>query len=314
MSDTELEKFKTEINLAELVSSYGYELDRRESSRTSFVMRHQDGDKIVVATDRDGHGIFFSVHDEKQHGSIIDFVKWKEGVSLGQVRQILRRWKANPASFFPTAQKCQPLRPEPITHDGAAIYAQWLRMKPYTRAHGQGYLEKRGFTVETISTFSEWIGVDQRGNVVFRHDDLLSVTGWEVKNRGFTGFLGGGRKALFGCKVGFPHKDASPLLVVAESAIDAMSYYQLNPGPGFYLSFAGSMSPEQYNLLEYALNRYRDARIVAATDGDPQGEKFAEVICTIRPDTIRAVPPIGKDWNDALKGSGKDSFPQQSWW
>lgn len=100
MSDTELEKFKIEINLAELASSYGYELDRRESSRTSFVMRHQDGDKIVIATDKDGHGIFFSVRDEKQHGSIIDFVKWKEEANLGQARQILRRWKANPASFF----------------------------------------------------------------------------------------------------------------------------------------------------------------------------------------------------------------------
>jgi len=300
MGDSELEHFKTEINLAELVSSYGYELDRRESSRTSFVMRHQDGDKIVVATDRDGHGIFFSVRDEKQHGSIIDFVKWKERANLGQVRQILRRWKANPASFFPTAQKCLPLRPEPIMHDDAAIYAQWLRMKSYDRVSGQEYLEGRGLTAETINTFSERIGVDQHGNIVFRHDDLLSVTGWEVKNKGFTGFSGGGRKALFACRVGFAHKDASPLLVVTESAIDVMSYYQLHPGPGFYLSFAGSMSPEQYNLLEYALNRYRDARVVAATDSDPQGEKFAEVICTIRLDAIRAAPPIGKDWNDTL--------------
>jgi Toprim-like/Protein of unknown function (DUF3991) len=310
MSDSELECFKTEIHLAELANSYGYELDRRESSRASFVMCHQDGDKIVVATDTDGHSIFFSVRDDNQHGSVIDFVKWKEGVSLGQARQILRRWRANPTSFFPTAQKGQPLRPEPLTHDGAAIHAQWLRMRPYTRAYSRGYLEKRGLTARTISAFSERIGVDQRGNIVFRHDDLVGVSGWEVKNGGFTGFSAGGRKALFGCKVGFPHKDVSPLLVVTESAIDAMSYYQLNPGPGFYLSFAGSMSPEQHGLLEYALNRYRDARIVAATDGDPQGEKFAEVICTIRPDAMRAIPLIGKDWNDTLRVSGKDSFPQ----
>src|SRR5215471_609273 len=72
MSDIELERFKTEVNLAELAYSYGYELDRKESSRTSFVMRHQDGDKIVVATDTDGHGIFFSIRDDRQHGSVID--------------------------------------------------------------------------------------------------------------------------------------------------------------------------------------------------------------------------------------------------
>lgn len=56
-------------------------------------------------------------------------------------------------------------------------------MKPYTRAHSRGYLEKRGLTTETISTFSERIGIDQHGNIVFRHDDLLSVTGWEVKTK-----------------------------------------------------------------------------------------------------------------------------------
>src|SRR5215469_717070 len=167
MSDAELEKFKIEISLAKLASSYGYELDRRESSRTSFVMRHQDGDKIVVTTDRDGHGIFFSVHDDRQHGSIIDFVKQKEGVNLGQVRQILRRWKANPASFSPTTQKHQPLRPEPITHDCAVTYAQWLKTRPYNRACGRGYLEKRGLTVETISVFSERIGIDLCGNIIF---------------------------------------------------------------------------------------------------------------------------------------------------
>lgn len=300
MSDTELERFKTEINLVELACSYGYELDRKESSRTSFVMRHQDGNKIVVATDTDGHGIFFSVRDDRQHGSTIDFVKWKSGTNLGQSRQILRQWIANPTSLFPT-QKCQPLRPEPIMRNGAATYAQWLGMQPYNQAHGKGYLEMRGLSADTISRFSERIGIDKYGNTVFRHDDLLSVTGWEIKNRGFTSFSRGGKKALFGCKIGFlSRKIPSPLLVFTESAIDVMSYYQLHPNPGFYLSFAGSMSLQQHDLLKYVLNRYPDARIIAATDNDPQGEKFADMIRSIRPDTTHAIPPIGKDWNDAL--------------
>jgi hypothetical protein len=313
MSDTELERFKIEINLTELASSYGYELNRKESSRASFVMRHQDGDKIVIATDLDGHGIFFSVQDDRQHGSVIDFVKWKSRASLGQVRQILRRWIANPTSFFPTAQKYQPLRPKPITHDCAVAYTQWLRMRPYNRAHGRAYLEKRGLTADTISAFSERIGIDLYGNVAFRHDDLHSVTGWEIKNTDFTGFSKGGRKALFGYKVGFPQKGTSPLLVIAESAVDAMSYYQLNPGPGFYLSFAGSLSVEQHDLLKYVLNRYPNARVMAATDRDRQGEKFADIICSIRPDTIRTTPPIGKDWNDTLRTQVARKGETQPW-
>lgn len=313
MSDIELEKFKTEINLTELAGSYGYKLDRKESSRASFIMRHQDGDKIVIATDIDGHSIFFSVHDDRQHGSVIDFVKWKNGASLGQVRQILRRWIVNPNSFFPTTRKYQPLRPEPITHDCSATYTQWLRMRPYNHAHARGYLEKRGLTADTINAFFERIGIDLYGNIAFRHDDLHSVTGWEIKNTGFTSFSRGGKKALFGCKVGFPQKSTSPLLAITESAVDAMSYYQLNPEPGFYLSFAGSLSVEQHDLLKYALNHYPDARVVAATDCDKQGEKFADIIYSIRPDTVRATPPIGKDWNDTLRTQAARKGETQPW-
>ena len=58
---------------------------------------------------------------------------------------------------------------------------------------------------------------------------------------------------------------------------------------------------EQHNLLKYVLNRYPHARVVAATDHDEQGEKFADIICSIRPDTVRTIPPTGKDWNDTLR-------------
>lgn len=36
----ELEAFKTNINLTEYAADQGYELDRRESSRNSVIMRH----------------------------------------------------------------------------------------------------------------------------------------------------------------------------------------------------------------------------------------------------------------------------------
>ena len=42
----ELDQFKTRINLAEYAASQGYQLDRRESSRNSAVMRREsDNDK-----------------------------------------------------------------------------------------------------------------------------------------------------------------------------------------------------------------------------------------------------------------------------
>ncbi len=291
-ADDELERFKA-LNLGEVAASYGYALDRMESSRSSLVMRHTDGDKIVIATGEDGHAVFFSVHADAS-GSVIDFVMHREGCNLGYARKTLRAYSP---SSFPAAPAQNIPKPRPIPHDRAALAAEWHRMRPYAG----GYLEGRGLTATTLAAFADRIRLDGRGNTVFRHDDREGISGWEVKNRGFTGFAAGGRKALFACRAGMPAEAAPPRLVVAESAIDAMSYHQHDPAPALVLSFGGEMSPEQPELLRHVLAKYPAAEIVTATDDDKQGDDYAALIETMRPDAVRAHPPTGKDWNDAAR-------------
>ena len=298
--DDELEHFKG-LNLGELASSYGYALDRRESSRSSLVMRHADGDKIIIATGEDGHAVFFSVHTDAS-GSVIDFVMHRQGVNLGHARKILRAY-APPS--FPTAHAPPIPKPCPIPRDRAALAVQWQRFGPCRPA----YLESRGLTAATIAAFADRVRTDGRGNTVFRHDDLEGLSGWEVKNRGFTGFAAGGRKALFACRAGMQSDGNPPRLVVAESAIDAMSYHQHDPAPALVLSFGGELSPEQGELLLYVLTKYPAAEIVTATDNDAQGEDYAALIEAARPDAVRARPPTGKDWNDAIKAPAQKPAP-----
>ena len=88
----ELEQFKSRINLVEYAQTQGYQVDRKESSHNSKVLRHGNGDKIVVVTGQNGHGIYFSVRDDHDNGSIIDFVQKRTGASLGQTREALRPW------------------------------------------------------------------------------------------------------------------------------------------------------------------------------------------------------------------------------
>jgi len=90
--DDELEDFKTHINLSEYAAAQGYVLDRKASSRNSAVMRSPAGDKIVIARGSDRHWIFFSVRDDLDNGSIIDFVQKRQHCKLGGVRQELRPW------------------------------------------------------------------------------------------------------------------------------------------------------------------------------------------------------------------------------
>ncbi len=106
----ELEDFKAKINLSQFAATYGYCLDRKSSSRNRAVMVHPAGDKLIVARGEDGHWVFFSVRDQADNGSIIDFVQKREGGTLGDVRNILP-W----LSGSPTA------KPSHMTHIAIAV-------------------------------------------------------------------------------------------------------------------------------------------------------------------------------------------------
>ena len=153
------------------------------------------------------------------------------------------------------------------------------------------------------------------------HEDENGVTGWEVKNKGFTGFVGGGEKALFICRVGEARDTEEQRIIIAESAIDAMSCYQLNPSDGIYISIAGGLNKTQPELMRRTLAQYPRARIFIATDNDlptpekpePEGEHYYEVISKLCPPTatvIRVRPPEPyKDWNDKLTGRPRQPKP-----
>src|SRR3984957_7537386 len=95
MHDDELHRFKSDIHFVQYAfERYGYQRDRRESSVASHVLRHPaTDDKIVVRKDRDGHWTYFSVRDDRDHGTIVDFEQRRgRHASLGSVRQELRQW------------------------------------------------------------------------------------------------------------------------------------------------------------------------------------------------------------------------------
>lgn len=293
-NEDEIRRFKSEINLAEFLQNRGYEYDKKESSKNSAIMR-RGSDKLIVATDQDGHGVYFNVKDEQDSGTIIDFIQQREGLNLGQVRKMLRPWIGESSSPIPS-----PLSPIPKPAKGAAnlVMAQnrYLSMPEYTG----NYLQSRGLSNATIDEFSPKIKQDERGNVCFRHWHPDGISGYEIKNAGFTGFASGGEKSIFTHITG----DKISRIVVTESAIDCMSYHQLKGQPDtLYLSIAGQMSDKQRETIKKVLGDQKQAEVISAFDADEQGNKFAAFISTIRPDSKRELPEVGKDWNDQLKST-----------
>ena len=127
----QLERFKTEINLVEYATSMGYKYLSDESSPISAVLRHGSGDKILVATDTENRGIYFSLNDDRDKGTIIDLVQHRLNLNLGEVRKELRPWLSHDArKAYPSGNRSDEgnqVKPEPTGRD--KINECFIRLK-----------------------------------------------------------------------------------------------------------------------------------------------------------------------------------------
>ena len=307
--DRELDEFKSGIDLRQYAAEMGYTFDKRESWRGSAVMR-QGADKIVIKRDSDGHYVYFSVRDDRDHGTIIDFIANRKRLSLGEMRKELRRWTGRPEishSAFPVLA---------ITaKDRLAVEAEYQRMRDAPR---HPYLE-RGRRLPGVllasRRFAGRIKTDHRGNAVFPHFDEQGLCGYEMKNWHFTGFAKGGEKGLW-----LSHTRPDDMcLVFAESAIDALSYAALHPHEqSRYASLGGTPNPKQPALIAAKIALMPNgAEIISAMDCDPAGRGLSQLVHRAIEQSGRrdvsfrshSPEPEGEDWNDVLKDRNVHSFP-----
>src|SRR5271157_5127335 len=304
--DSELDAFKRKVDLRQFAVSLGYTMDRRESWRGSTVLR-RDADKIVVKRNHNGHYVFFSVRDDRDNGTIVDFLERRQNLNLGEVRQILRPWIGRPAtpSQFPAL--------EPASTNRMRVECAYRRM---ANAQRYPYLERERCVPAAVLLSPRFRGrmrIDSRGNTVFPHFDAEGLCGYEIKNRGFTGFAAGGQKGLW-----FSHtRPDDRRLVLAESTIDALSHASLFPDAGDqtrYASFGGKPNSKQPGLLQSTIAKLPEgSEILAAFDADEAGRMLVEVVRravanvvsrTERVDLIfQAHLPAqeGDDWNQVLQ-------------
>jgi hypothetical protein len=296
--DCELDAFKREIDLRQFAESLGYQIDRRESWRGSVVLRC-GADKIVVKRNGNGHYVFFSLRDDDDNGTVIDFVQRRQHLSLGAVRPVLRPWIGRSAST-PQFPQLPPASP-----DRMRIEREYRSM---AEAQRYPYLERdRRLPAALLSAprFRGRMRVDNRGNTVFPHFDATGLCGYEIKNLGFTGFAAGGKKGLW-CSHTRPDDWH---LVLTESAIDALSYATLFPDSKDrtrYASLGGRPSSRQMGLVQAAVIKLpAGAEVVAAFDADEAGRwltaAIGDVVGRVRRQARVHLPATeGDDWNQVL--------------
>ncbi len=311
--DEELDRFKR-MNLSHFAASRGYRLVRREATRgggsrgstaSSLLMRQPTtDDKIVVRIDGDGHWTYFSVRDDRDNGTIIDFVLRRGARTLSEARQELRAW----AGEIHSAARSPVVRPRPKAIDSANIRDMFARA---STAANHPYLNRRGLRPETLASarFAGTWRVDCRGDLLFPHFDgprPEDLCGFERKSASFSGFSAGGRKTVWVSNA----RRGDDALVITEAVIDAFSYHQLHPNElTRYLSTSGSIGERQTRHLAAAMVDLPPRCLVAlATDNDDAGDRLAERIGNLGGDARyeRHRPPAGKDWNEWLQRCERD--------
>jgi hypothetical protein len=253
--------------------------------------------------------VYFSVRDDRDHGSLIDFVQFRQNLSLGAVRKELRPWIGQPPVPVPSFN----VLPK-TAKDRMRVEAEYARMQDALR---HPYLEgERDIPARLLELerFAGRVRMDARGNAVFPHFDQDGLCGYEIKNNGFTGFAAGGSKGLWFSRAG----DDDSRLVVCESAIDALSHAALFADDrARYASIGGKPNPQQPELIRAAVARMPvGSEIVAAMDNDADGAALAGVVRQAVElsgrDDLRFVvhEPFGfKDWNDQLRAKPQSLSP-----
>jgi len=308
--DSELEHLRERVSCAVLLENLSppWKLDRRESTRDSLKYRRGRGEIIIV--NHGGHGWWDAGGTAK--GDVFALVQHlRPGLNFGHVRRLLREYVGLRPSF-------------PLFHaarekglSGAPAVERWRKARPLRPgSKAWRYLsEKRALPDQILHVAAAWEAVREGGygSAWFAHRDHAGqVTGFEMRGVSFRGFGKGGGKSLFRLP-GWPRRTsgAPRRIVVAEAPIDALSLATLE-GPAedtLYVATGGGMGPlsiEALTLLLANAAAVRGGGMVAATDNDSTGRRYADLLADLARTAGVAFQRLHprddiKDWNDVLR-------------
>ena len=302
--DPEVEQLKAGVNCAALLERMGggYKLDERESSRQNLKYRRGAGEIIIV--NHDGKGWWDPGSNAK--GDVFSLAQHLDpSLNFGRVRGVLRQMLGVEPSF-PAAE-----RPEKEKKPTQPPAERWRSRPAISRgSRTWAYLTvERQLPAEVVvaAIKADAVREGPYASAWFAHrDERGGLTGIEMRGPNYRGFSEDGAKTLFRLQ---PSSEPPTRLAVLEAPIDAMSLAALEGmrRDTLYVATAGGMGPGTITGLEREIAGIaaRGGVLVAATDADPQGEKYAIRLKAMAEAAgvvaERAAPTGHKDWNEALK-------------
>ncbi len=298
---TTFEEYKEKVSIAQVAEAIGFEFVKSKGKTQPVYERDNNGvkEQIVIRDPND---------NAKQHyftrgyngGDVVSFVKehLDEFTNITsnsnnqwvKINQVLSHFADIP--YTPKMETVQQAK-EPKEMDRN----RYVEVTP-TTSNLMYLTRERGIDAATVEKFLPHITLLQdtasKGNftnVAFPYHKPGSdeVTNYEIRNHGFKGMAAGGDKESSAwVATNAENKSAVKNVIFFESAIDAMSFYELKKGyyklaDTAFVSVGGYVSPNQ---IKNVLNEYPNARVSTAYDKDVNGHLY---------DVITYGTAIGKD-------------------
>lgn len=292
--DLTFQQIKDSVELPELLTHYGYNLDKGENLNKGKWHVFKGDDTLVVFKGRGNDWMYYNTQDDRDKGSVIDWMKNR--VSSGRIAGIQQEpgrnlWQSVNDHFraylnLPEAQRPK-LELAPVTPIEPNTRIQSLYLKNCTALTDTSYLESRGITKETLNNpqftgriLNQHHTVQREGmpaktyvNTAFPAYHEGKIVGLELKGQGFKGQAPDGdfARSLWLSKEPEGGRRATTL-VVSESGIDTLSYAQMHPQErAIYASTAGVLTGNKIWEMKRVMAAEGLTTIKSAFDNDTPG-------------------------------------------
>ncbi|AYA39087.1 hypothetical protein D3Y59_18050 (plasmid) [Hymenobacter oligotrophus] len=244
------QKIKEQVELPELLSHFGYTLKKGEHLGRGKWHVFEGDDTLVVFKGRGGDWMYFNAQDDRDKGSVIDWMKNR--VSSGRIAGIAQApgrslWQAVNDHFRAYLNLPESQRPRldlpPIAETAPGEKFHSIFTKDCRPLEDTTYLEGRGISQLTLR-HPQFVGrilnhrhsVQRAGlppktfvNTAFPAYHEGRVVGLELKGVGFKGQAPESQFSRSLWLSRLPEGRPATVLVVSESALDTLSYAQLHP-------------------------------------------------------------------------------------
>ncbi len=305
--DGELDQLKAGVSCAVLLERMqpGWLLDKEGSTAKCLKYRRGSGEVLII--NHGGRGWWDPMGEGR--GDVFSLAQHLDpALNFGQVRKLLRGMVGmRPSS--PTLERKRKQRDAPAI----PVTQRWGQRKRLSRGSATwGYLTGERAIPAGVLVAADLFDAVREGpyaSAWFAHrDDAGVLTGIEMRGPDWRGFSDGSDKSLFR----FPGGTGTlTRLAVCEAPIDALSLAALEGlrADTLYVATTGGMGPLTLACLDALLQdlaKQPTGVLVAATDADRQGERYAGRLAAMATAagvrSERLVPPDGRnDWNDILQ-------------